>query len=301
MVRPIERSPLRAGLRRHRYASSARRTKAPPPPETRPSPSARETTFNGWTPTISSRQTRSTANSTRCAAAPAHARCSPAGGATSSTDRIEPSFVRRRSGAISLRWNGWFASWIRTCSCRCRRGSSVGSSPKPLGRGISASRWTTMGNTFVASCSPALARHFVPHASALYRRSGFGSLSHSGRSNRSMESQCLSMQLHVSHIRSLDDGERVRRACLKYLQRRLIDFYPERLDIVHRFDELAGVLGGRLEIPCLPWKYAWIQRAFGWRVAKHAWRSMARVRSSVTRAWDRTLFELEKRYARLGK
>jgi hypothetical protein len=78
-----------------------------------------------------------------------------------------------------------------------------------------------------------------------------------------------------------------------------IHCYPERPDIVQRFEQSASALGGRLETPRLPWKYAWIQRAFGWRVAKHVWRRMPRLRSSVARAWDRTLFDLERRSARL--
>ena len=55
---------------------------------------------------------------------------------------------------------------------------------------------------------------FVPHAKALYRRTGPGSVSALRRSGRALDSQCLSMQLHIAHIRSLDDGERVSRAWL---------------------------------------------------------------------------------------
>jgi glycosyltransferase involved in cell wall biosynthesis len=139
---------------------------------------------------------------------------------------------------------------------------------------------------------------FVPRAKALYRRTGNASMSALRRSGLGLESQSLSMQLHIAHIRSLDDSERVRRACLTYLQRWLIHFYPERPDIVQRFEQSASALGGRLETPRLPWKYAWIQRAFGWRVAKHVWRWIPRLRSSMATAWDRTLFNVETRYAR---
>ena len=142
---------------------------------------------------------------------------------------------------------------------------------------------------------------FVPHARALYRRAGHGSVSHLARSNRGLESQVLSMQLHVSYLRSLDDGERVRRACLRYLQRWMIYVYPERLDLVRRFEELAASLGGRVEPPRLPWKYNWIQQLVGWSLAKQAWRWMPRLRSPIVRAWDRTLYDLERRYARTPK
>lgn len=139
---------------------------------------------------------------------------------------------------------------------------------------------------------------FVPHARALYRRAGRGSASNVGRSNRALESQVLSMQLHIAHARSLDDGERVRRACLRYLQRWMIYIYPERPDLVQRFEQLADSLGGRVEVPRLPWKYNWIQPVFGWGLAKRAWRALPRLRSSLARAWDRTLYDLEKSYAR---
>ena len=128
--------------------------------------------------------------------------------------------------------------------------------------------------------------HFVPHGRALYRRAGSGSMSNLGRSDQALDSQFLSMQLHIAYLRSLDDGERVRRACLRYLQRWLIYFYPERPDIVQRAEQLAGLLGGRLEVPRLPWKYAWIQKAFGWGLAKQAWRRLPKIRSALARRWD---------------
>jgi glycosyltransferase involved in cell wall biosynthesis len=45
--------------------------------------------------------------------------------------------------------------------------------------------------------------HFVSHARTFYRRAGHGSLSTFGRSDRALESQFLSMQLHISYVRSL--------------------------------------------------------------------------------------------------
>ncbi len=140
---------------------------------------------------------------------------------------------------------------------------------------------------------------FVPGARALYRRTGPGSVSSLARSGSGLESQLLSMQLHVAYLRSLEDSERVRRACLKYLQRWVIYIYPDRLDLVQRFEALAQALGGRLEAPRLSWKYAWIQKAFGWRVAKQAWRRAPKLRASLVRSFDRTMFELEKRNPRI--
>jgi hypothetical protein len=82
---------------------------------------------------------------------------------------------------------------------------------------------------------------FVPHARALYRQAGHGSVSHLARSNRALESQVLSMQLHVSYLRSLDDDERVRRACC-HLQRWMV--YGTRSgSISFAASELAAVSG----------------------------------------------------------
>jgi glycosyltransferase involved in cell wall biosynthesis len=135
---------------------------------------------------------------------------------------------------------------------------------------------------------------FVPGAKVYYRRS-LGSLSFIGRSDRKMESQFLSMKMHIGYLRSLEDSSRVRSACVKYLQRYLLYFYPERSDIVREAQELAASLGGQLATPSLPWKYNWIQKLFGWNLAKRAWVSLPRFRESFPRHWDKFLFSIENR------
>src|SRR5262249_10621612 len=105
---------------------------------------------------------------------------------------------------------------------------------------------------------------FIPEAKVFYRMSGASSLSYIGRSERKMEAMFLGMQLHIGYLRSLEDSERVRAACTRYLQNWMFTFYPERLDIVDRAARLAESLGTRLEIPPrLSWKYAWIEKGFG--------------------------------------
>jgi len=136
---------------------------------------------------------------------------------------------------------------------------------------------------------------FVPEARVCYRRSGFGSLSNVGRTNKKLESQFLSMQLHIRYLRSLESSARVRAACLKYLQTWLIFFYPDRLDLAKQLELMAAECGGRLEAPRLPRKYAWIQKAFGWEAARQAQVLVPRLRLSLQRSWDRALFHLENR------
>jgi glycosyltransferase involved in cell wall biosynthesis len=132
---------------------------------------------------------------------------------------------------------------------------------------------------------------FVPEARIFYRR-GFDSLSRVGRSDKKLESKFLSMQLQVGYLRSVDDGQRVRNACLKYLQIDGLYFYPERLDIIRQLQELARSLGGELHPPQLPPKYVWIQNLFGCTVARQVQIRCNGIRSSVNRGWDRALFRL---------
>jgi glycosyltransferase involved in cell wall biosynthesis len=87
---------------------------------------------------------------------------------------------------------------------------------------------------------------FVPEARVYYRAPGSSSLSYIGRSNRKLEAQWISMQLHIGYLRSLEDTERVRAACIRYLQNWMACFYPERLDIFKQAQEVANKLGGQL-------------------------------------------------------
>lgn len=134
---------------------------------------------------------------------------------------------------------------------------------------------------------------FIPEAKTFYRRSGFNSVTNVGRSNRKLESQFLSMQLHVHYLWSRDKSERARVACLNYLQKRFILFYPQRLDIINQLEQLAATLGGQLETPRLSWKYAWIQKIFGWRLAKEAQLIVQEHKDDLLRSWDKGLFFLE--------
>ena len=135
---------------------------------------------------------------------------------------------------------------------------------------------------------------FVPEAKVYYRASGTGSLSYIGASVKRTEAHWRSMQLHIRYLRSLEESERVREACLQYLQRSLIHFYPERQNILRQAGDLAAKLGGQLVAPRLSWKYSWIKTIFGWRAAKLAGRALPRVRWAVARSWDKALVGRER-------
>ena len=134
---------------------------------------------------------------------------------------------------------------------------------------------------------------FVPQARVYYRMSGTASLSYVGRSDRKLEAQLCSMKLHIGYLHSLDGSERARRACVTYLQNWLIYFYPERMDLVEQAEQMARDLGGKLEIPKLSWKYAWIRAIFGWPIAKRIQRFLPNIRWSLVRHWDNALFRIE--------
>lgn len=136
---------------------------------------------------------------------------------------------------------------------------------------------------------------FIPESRVYYRMSGFNRLSYIGRLNKKIDAQFLSMQLHVGYLRSLEDSERVRAACIKYLQTWLITFYPERLDIVKQLERLATTLGGDLEVPQLRRQYIWIQKIFGFALAKHAQLLLPQLKWSLLRSLDKALFRMEKR------
>lgn len=136
---------------------------------------------------------------------------------------------------------------------------------------------------------------FVPDARVYYRASGPKRLSYIGLSDRKLDAQWLSMQLQIGYLRSLEDSDRTRAACLQYLQTWLIYFYPERSEIVRQFERTAKELGGELEVPRLSWKYSWIQKTFGWRMAKRARLFMPQVRRNMESSWDKMLFFVESR------
>jgi glycosyltransferase involved in cell wall biosynthesis len=135
---------------------------------------------------------------------------------------------------------------------------------------------------------------FVPQSRAYYRITPSSRLSHIGRSEKKKESLFLSMKLQIGYLRAREDSNRVRAACVTYLQTWLYNFYPNRPDLVQEAQQLATSLGGRLSLPKAPWKYAWIEKLFGFAAAKYARLYCNRAKSSVLRAWDRMMYSFER-------
>ncbi len=135
---------------------------------------------------------------------------------------------------------------------------------------------------------------FVPEARIYYRR-GFNTLSYIGRCDRKLDAQLLSIQLNVGSLLALEDNDRTRDACLRFLASWSGSFFPERLDLFERLNELAATLGGRIEPPEMSWKYNWIKAAFGWSAAKRAQIRYNGVKTALFTSWDGVLSTLERR------
>jgi len=138
---------------------------------------------------------------------------------------------------------------------------------------------------------------FVPEAKVYYRASGASSLSYIGRSDRKREAHLRSMELHISYLQTLEDGPRVRAACVQYLQNWSVFFYPERLDLVEQMQKMAEELGGKLEVPRLSWKYSWIEPIFGRALARRSRIFLPRLKWSLLRSWDKALFRIANRHS----
>ena len=137
---------------------------------------------------------------------------------------------------------------------------------------------------------------FVPEAKVFYRRTpSLNRVSYIGDSDGKKDSMVVSMKLHVHYLRSLEDSDRVRKACCAYLQTWFHNFYPERPDLVAELQRIAAELHGHLEEPRLGWKYALMKPIFGWESAKRAQRVFSQMRSAPIMYLDKWMYRFEQR------
>jgi GT2 family glycosyltransferase len=166
---------------------------------------------------------------------------------------------------------------------------------------LAAGPWDTRllgdddGEYFFRVIKASDAIRFVSDTGVFYRVSGSTRLSNIGWSGKKMDAQFLGMKMQIGYLRSMRDDERVRAACVTYLQNWLGAFYPHRMDIVEEARQLAATLGGQIHPPELSWKYRWIQQTFGWPAARRAQVSYNEWKASLLRSWDKAMFHLEHR------
>lgn len=104
----------------------------------------------------------------------------------------------------------------------------------------------------------------------VFKRRTFGISSSITLSDNKLTSICTSLGYYAERLLSLENSRRTRQVCLKLLNRWTIYFYPERIDLYDKINQIAIDLGGQLEKPKLRKKYSAIQILFGWRMAKKA-------------------------------
>jgi glycosyltransferase involved in cell wall biosynthesis len=131
---------------------------------------------------------------------------------------------------------------------------------------------------------------FVPEARVYYRETSSGRVSHIGASNKKKDALVLSMKLNIQHLRLLEESDRVRKACLVYMQNFYVYFYPERPDLMAELLALAAELGGRLEEPKLRWKFAWMKPIVGFKAAKRAQMTLPQLKGSLLRKRDKAIY-----------
>jgi len=136
---------------------------------------------------------------------------------------------------------------------------------------------------------------FVPEAKVFYRRTDSSRLSLTGSSKKKQDALFLALQMQMQHLRSVEDSSQTRAACVRYLQKYMFDFSPERPDIIHAMEELAVGLGGQLYPPRSSWKYVWIEALFGWKASKQAQTCLPACKSTLLQRWDEAMFYLESR------
>lgn len=127
---------------------------------------------------------------------------------------------------------------------------------------------------------------FVKSSKCYYRIGNIGSVS-MNKSYKAAESYLLAARLCINYLRSLEDSERVRAACLKFLENRLVVFYPDKHELIQKANELALELGGELSLPTERLVYYLIRKTFGLNMARNAKKMVLKTKTSVHKIWER--------------
>jgi glycosyltransferase involved in cell wall biosynthesis len=148
------------------------------------------------------------------------------------------------------------------------------------------------GEYFARVLAASEGTRFVPGTGILYRITGMNRISYIGNSNTKKDSLFRSMKLHIKYLRSLEESERVRKACIAYMQVWYGVFYPNRKDVVAEMQALAAQLGGQLKEPDLRLKYHGIEAIFGHAAAQWAQMALPQFKVAAIRRYDRLMYRL---------
>jgi glycosyltransferase involved in cell wall biosynthesis len=133
---------------------------------------------------------------------------------------------------------------------------------------------------------------FTPESKVYYRRAGLNSWGSLGQSDRKLEAQWLSMQLHIQYLLSLENSERTLQASIKYLNTWILDFYSTRPDLSNTIKKFALDLGGNINPPHLKSKWKSIELLFGYTRAKYIVQKLRNIRSATMHNWDKAMYSI---------
>ncbi len=133
---------------------------------------------------------------------------------------------------------------------------------------------------------------FVEEARSYWRVGNYGSMSKS-RSRDSLEALLANTLRSIDHLLALEDSERTRRASVKFIQDRLLWFLPEAPDLVEKARLAALELGGRAELPKLPWKYRAVRKFCGLQAAMKLKQILPQMRVCAARNFDLLMHKLQ--------
>jgi glycosyltransferase involved in cell wall biosynthesis len=135
---------------------------------------------------------------------------------------------------------------------------------------------------------------FVHGAKSYYRIGNFGSQG-MNRSIKALESLLLSMELSFKVLKSMEDSERTRNSCLKFLQSRVIDYFPDNYEIMAKAEKLARELGGILIRPEDSLKLYGTEKILGWRKKIMRTNIARKIKKSVLRNIDKLIYDINQR------
>jgi glycosyltransferase involved in cell wall biosynthesis len=111
-------------------------------------------------------------------------------------------------------------------------------------------------------------------------------------SGKKLESLFLSQCLSFRYLRSLEESERTRTACLASLQRCLGYFYPDRSDIIEMARDVAAELGGELSVKEAIGNRARMERILGRRLTERVRSTVPKTKAWLAMNWDKLLFSV---------
>jgi glycosyltransferase involved in cell wall biosynthesis len=133
---------------------------------------------------------------------------------------------------------------------------------------------------------------FVQGAKSYYRIGNASSLG-MNRSNKALDSLILSMELSFNTLRSIEDSERARNSCVRFLQHRMLNYYPDNIEMLEKVETLAKKMNGIFSRPTIGWKLSTAKKILGWEKALIIKKLLINANIKVERSVDQVLNIIE--------